>query len=171
MPRCQNVQRYLTAWVDGELSDRWKARVESHLEKCPRCLTEADSIRAAVQQQRALLLRAAVVEGVDTDRLRVQLRRQIATEAEQPAIGWGWLLRPLGFAGGAAAVAMLLVFALAGGPGAVLIPLGVESPPRAVTREPELFRDYLLIQHLDALENFDTVESVPLDDELGTGNG
>ena len=69
-----------------------------------------------------------------------------------------------------AAAAVILALVFAGGPAAVLVPLGVESPPVAVKANPELFKDYPLIQHLDALENFDTVQSVPLDDDQ-TGQG
>jgi hypothetical protein len=53
----------------------------------------------------------------------------------------------------------------------VFISVGIESPPTAVVREPDLYTDYPLIQQLDALEHFDTVQSVPLDDEPASQNG
>ncbi|MBD3368642.1 MAG: hypothetical protein GF405_10810 [Candidatus Eisenbacteria bacterium] len=40
------ISRYLTAYVDGELSERRRARVERHLDRCPACAAELDSIRA-----------------------------------------------------------------------------------------------------------------------------
>ena len=51
------------------------------------------------------------------------------------------------------------------------MPLGLESPPPAVVQHTELFKDYPLIERLDVLEHFDTVESVPLDDESAAQRG
>src|SRR5262249_41516280 len=82
-----------------------------------------------------------------------------------------WFSHPLAQAAGAVAVAVGLTLVVAGGPKAVLIPLGVAPPPPAVRSHPDLFKDYSLIQHLDALENFDTVESEPLDDDQASFNG
>jgi hypothetical protein len=60
---------------------------------------------------------------------------------------------------------------LAVGPQMVLMPLGLESPPPAVAQHTGLFKDYPLIERLDVLEHFDTVESVPLDDEGASRHG
>lgn len=40
------VERYLTAYVDGELSIRLRDRVERHVKVCETCARELDSIRA-----------------------------------------------------------------------------------------------------------------------------
>jgi hypothetical protein len=98
--------------------------------------------------------------------LRFKLRSALAAEPNPAVRAWMPLFRPIAVAGAAAMVgAILLLLSVVGGPTAVLVPLGVESPPVAVTREPELFENYRLIQQLDVLENFDTVESEPLDDD------
>jgi anti-sigma factor RsiW len=47
MPRTCRIERYLTAYADGELSERTRRRVESHLERCASCASELDSIRAS----------------------------------------------------------------------------------------------------------------------------
>jgi anti-sigma factor RsiW len=41
------ISRYLTAYVDDELSARRRAWVEKHLQRCPACAAELDSIRAS----------------------------------------------------------------------------------------------------------------------------
>jgi anti-sigma factor RsiW len=164
----------MTALVDGELSARRRARIERHLQRCSRCAAEAREMHATVAlQQRAL--RIIVAEGVvDPTPLWAGMqsgirdaaatidRRWIPARLRAPT--WPGLLQPAVLAG--ATLAVLVTFLLAvGGPQMVLIPLGVESPPPAITRQTELFKDYPLIEQLEALEHFDTVESVPLDDE------
>jgi anti-sigma factor RsiW len=41
------VEKYLTAYADGELSDRLRRRVEAHLRSCEACSAELDSIVAS----------------------------------------------------------------------------------------------------------------------------
>lgn len=171
MASCRAMQEKLTAWVDGELSPRWDARLRQHVAVCTACAAAAAAIRAAVAWQRRCLPEVVRPVGLDPALLRGRLRQALAAEPDVPDRSWVWLLRPLAIGGAAVAVATAVLFFVAGGPGAVLIPLGVESPPAAVAREPDLFKDYQLIQHLDALENFDTVESIPLDDDQGAHRG
>jgi hypothetical protein len=40
----------------------------------------------------------------------------------------------------------------------VWIVLGIESPPAELADSPDLFRDYQLFEHLDAIENLDRVQ-------------
>lgn len=47
MNRSCRLERYLTAYADGELSERLRVKVERHLAGCPRCASELDSIRAS----------------------------------------------------------------------------------------------------------------------------
>jgi anti-sigma factor RsiW len=180
MARCKTVQENLTAWIDRALPHRWDDRIRRHVAACARCAAEAESLRSAIESQRHALSALLASPDFDTRRSQVRLAQALATE--RAAHSWTWhspewieptwqrLMRPLAVAGATLAVAGVLL-AVAGGPAAVLIPLGVESPPPAVAREPDLYKDYPLIQHLDALEHFDTVESTPLDDDQGTQNG
>jgi len=40
-------EKHLTAYADGELNDRLRAKVEAHLSRCEACSSELDSIRAS----------------------------------------------------------------------------------------------------------------------------
>lgn len=165
MSNCRAVQEELTAWCDGELSDRQAQGIEQHLHACPACAAEAEGIRAAVHWQREALAQVVTAPDLNLAMLHGNLRRSLAADPEPQRASWTWLFRPFALAGAAVMIAAMVLFSLLGGPKAVLIPLGVEPPPVEVSSEPELFENYQLIQHLDALENFDTVESVPLDDD------
>jgi anti-sigma factor RsiW len=171
MARCRVVQENLTAWIDGEASDRWDTRIRDHLAACVTCAAEAESLRAAVAHHRRALGRTVAVDDVDLGSMAARLRRALAGEPEEAEPMWNWTSRPFALVGAALMVAMVLLAVAAGGASRVLIPLGVQSPPPAVTRAPDLFKDYELINHLDALENFDTVQSVPLDDESSSQRG
>jgi len=165
MANCRAVRGELTAWCDGELSRRRAEQVEQHLAECAACSAEAESLSAAVRWQRRALPRVTAMAVHDVRALQVRLRRALAAEPEPRASFWPWLFRPVAIAAAAAMIGVVTLFSILGGPNAVLIPLGVESPPVAVSSEPDLYENYQLIQHLDAMENFDTVESVPLDDD------
>jgi anti-sigma factor RsiW len=165
MTNCRAVGADLTAWCDGELSHRRAKRIEHHLAGCATCSAEAESLSAAVRWQRRALPRLTAVADCEFEVLQARLRGALAAEPELRVPFWSWLFRPVAIAAAAAMIGVIALFSIMGGPNAVLIPLGVESPPVAVSSEPELFENYQLIQHLDALENFDTVESVPLNDD------
>ncbi len=172
MQSCRTIQENLTAWIDGELSARWNDRVGQHVQACSACAAETESLRAAIEWQRRTLVNAIVVEGLDPAVLQRRFERALRADDEATVErGWSWLWRPVAFASAAVAVAAGVLLFVAGGPQAILMPLGLEAPPAAVGLAPDLFRDYPLIQRLDFLEHFDTVESVPLDDEQGSENG
>ena len=172
MVRCWCARRNLTAWLDGALPEHQARRVSRHLGTCSHCAAEAERLRAAVDWQRRVLPCLVTVGELDASRLRIALLSAMAAAPNPTLPAWTPLFRPIAVAGAAALVgAVLFLLSVLGGPNAVLIPLGVESPPVAVTREPDLFENYHLIQQLDALENFDTVESEPLDDDQGPHQG
>jgi len=174
MPSCRAIQEDLTAWIDGELPPRPDARVQRHLATCARCAAEAQRVRAAIATHTHMLTAMTAVDDVVSGALWNRLHAAMQQEPE-PISTWsrvrGWLLQPLPLAGATVAAAAVLILLIAGGPAAVLIPLGVEAPPLAVKANPDLFRNYPLIQHLDVLENFDTVESIPLDDDQSPQKG
>ena len=172
---CHNVSQDLTAWIEGELPERRCDYIREHLAACARCSAEAGSLRMAIAWQQRALRAVTSLDGIATVALRAQLQHALA-EAERRTPLWGW--RPawssiwgrLALAGAALSFA-IVVLLLAGGPGMVLMPLGLESPPAAVAQHTELFKDYPLIERLDVLEHFDTVESMPLDDESAAQRG
>jgi anti-sigma factor RsiW len=171
MASCWVVRRNLTAWVDGELPRRKAEGLERHLTGCAACSAEAEGLRAAIRWQRQILPRVATAAEYDSGPLHAKLQRALAAEADGRASAWRWLFRPVAIAGAVVTAVVVLFFSVMGGPKAVLIPLGVEPPPVAVTSDPDLFENYQVIQHLDALENFDNVESVPLDDDQPVHQG
>lgn len=165
------MQENLTAWVDGELSPQWTERVREHVVRCAQCAAEAEGLRASIAVQRTALARLTAAGEIDVAALHARLRRALAAEAVPRRSVWSWFVRPLVLAPAFAVLAVLVLFTAAGGPTDVLVPLGVASPPPAVKRAPGLFKDYTLIEHLDELQHFDTVESEPLDDDQDAQTG
>jgi len=162
----------LTPWLDGELPESRARRLRHHLGRCGICAAEVERLRVAVGWQRRALPCLLRVEGVDPVALGRAIDATLAAERIPSLPLRKPLLRPILVASVAVTAGLiLLLLSVAGGPNAVLIPLGVKSPPSAVTREPDLFENYQLIERLDALENFDTVEAQPLDDDRTPHHG
>lgn len=170
MPRCGSFREDLTAWIDGQLPRERAAEVGQHATQCPTCGAEVSSLRAAIDWQRQALRVVTTVDGIDTAALQSRLRRGVAAHVDDSTLAlrlrgvWSSMWGRAALAGVAASVAAIVIL-VGRDPGMVLIPLGLESPPPAIATQTELFREYPLIEQLDVLENFDTVESVPLDDE------
>lgn len=86
MTRTCRMERYLTAYADGELSERVRRKVERHLETCGACARELDSIVAS-----ARILRVASSPPVPEARwgvFRTELSRsldRVDRESIQPA--------------------------------------------------------------------------------------
>jgi len=161
---CAQARRQMTAFVDGALQPRRAARLRAHLHGCPSCQADLEEIEMTVAVQRAAL--EAPLPELSPE-FEAQLGERLAELGESDVrsswAAWAW--KPA-LVGGLAAAAVLLAAAPLGGPSAVLVPLGIAPPPPKVAREPELFRDYAIIEHLDELENFDTVQAIPLEDEI-----
>lgn len=57
--KCEKVQRNLSAYVDGEVSDRLRQRMVQHLAGCPMCAAERDAIeRVAAAAKSSVRARA-----------------------------------------------------------------------------------------------------------------
>jgi len=169
MTRCDRHQENITALADGALGILATLRLHLHLASCRVCAAVADARRSAVAVQRNVL--SAPVE-VDCERMLAEARRAIAALGEptpfpflraadrRGATPWNWAV--LAGVGGAAATAGLFAWLVS--PSTVLVPLGLGAPPAVVASKPELFRDYEIIRELDALEHFDSVNRVRLED-------
>lgn len=162
--RCYTARLDLTALVDGELAPDRAAELRAHTEGCLACAADLESIERMVAMQRAAVPRALpeLSLGFET-----RLRQRLAEVRETDARRWwrtGWW-KPATI-GALATAGVLLAAAPLGGPSAVLVPLGIQDPPRKVATKPQLFTEYPIIEHLDALENFDTVKTIPLEDVL-----
>jgi anti-sigma factor RsiW len=86
MMRCYRFEKLLTAYADGELSDRLTRAVERHVSACERCARELDSVRASDR-----ILRGAGVPGLAPEQW-VRFRRGLSgaldtvdREARRPA--------------------------------------------------------------------------------------
>lgn len=159
--RCWLARRHLVAWIDGELPPDPARRIEQHVVGCADCRALATQLSAAIDRQRLLLQSVREPATVDLDAAWATLWR---AAADPPAAPRPPLWQPV-FAGAlAGALGVLLAALVSGRPRTVLVPLGIEAPPHPVAQQPQLYRDYPILEQLDALEHFDTVESVPLDD-------
>jgi anti-sigma factor RsiW len=163
MARCRTVQSNLTAWVDGELSRRWERKVRDHLERCQLCAAEAEALRSAVEVQTRVLRQGLHQAGVVPAGLWTRVAAH-AQETHAAPLAWLFWLRPVVIVCAVVVLSLVGFVSAAGGPQAVLIPLGVKAPPPAVKRAPSMFTQYRMIEKLEILENFDTVDAVPLDD-------
>ena len=110
--RCREWRTSLGAYALGQLSERERAALEAHLEGCPECRAEAESLRA-VAQLMPLADPARIVE--PAPRPPMQLRERIETEigAERASQRQRRRRRRFGFAfGGVAAAAVAAVLAI-----------------------------------------------------------
>lgn len=164
--QCTRIRQDLTAWVDGELAGRRRARLDDHLDQCPDCRVEAELLRHSVVAQ-TMALRALAPPDANLPLLWTRLSGAMAGE---PRSLWRFGRAFAGF--GLAAVAALLVgVRQAGGPEVLLVPIGVKSPPPKVKTKPRLFQEYPLIEKLEILENLDTVDAIQLDEESPSDAG
>ena len=156
---CAETRDELTALADGQLPSREAAVIRAHVGNCRDCTAELSGIEAAIGLSRTLLAEELPVlrPGFDT-RLRARLE-----EAAAPRRRSWW--RPF-LVGSMATAGVLLMARSVGGPTAVLVPLGIQAPPKKVAEKPVLFKDYEIIEHLDELENFETVIQTPLEQEI-----
>lgn len=67
--RCTGLEPLHSAWVDGELRHRERARLASHLQRCPRCRAAIAELRVTQTMLRSLPARNLVV-GVTPDPTR-----------------------------------------------------------------------------------------------------
>ena len=163
---CWWFQRDLTALVDGELPWARAARVRFHVSHCPRCAALQVKIARCVAQQQRLLPFAGQIAGVDIERLLGGIRARLGEEPA-PSRRWGLVPR-LAVAATAAALAILVLLRALD---SMLMAAGIADPPPVVAEKPDLFRDYTLFEHFDALEHFETVQAVPLEEPGAAPNG
>jgi len=51
--RCALIQRWLPAYPDGDLPSFWRARIRSHLERCPACREELAGLEEVIRRVKA----------------------------------------------------------------------------------------------------------------------
>jgi hypothetical protein len=133
---CGFEKELLSALADGELSEREKARVQSHVDACAECRLELSDVQAAssiLHQVPAAHAPASVLRGVE---------RQIGQEAPAPT---GWIMKYRRLLEGAVALAagvlvVMTVVVFTNDPRPVETAAAPKSPP-AVTKIPQAKSD------------------------------
>jgi len=156
---CGWIHDELTAYADGELHG-WRALwVRRHLSRCATCANEAAAIAASVAAQRRVL-QSLISADVASDRIFDSVRRDIrvARHVESEERQWAWIpARRLVLAAAAACVIVGVLYTRSLDP--LLMVVGLETPPKIVVEKPDLFIDYPLFEHLDAIESLDNPDS------------
>jgi len=170
MTQCESVPASLTAWIDGELTAAEGQNVAQHIAGCSSCAAVAESLRSAIAWQTQTMPARLLESPVDVAALRLGLRRQLNAqrrhEEEAAPRTWGWLfLRPVAMAAAGLALTLLVVVWRAGEPESLLVSVGVEAPPAEVATHPDMFKYLDVIENLEALEHFEAVQAVRLEDE------
>lgn len=163
--QCWFFRRDLTALVDRELSPVRAAAVRAHLARCASCAALHQAIEANVTVQSQLMPLAFgpadVAGGVMLRNLHERLPVDGLVDmpdADNPVRRW--FFQPVAM--GTIAVATVIIATFLGVLDPVFISVGFEDPPEVVAQQPELFRDYVIFENLDALEHFDDVNSIQL---------
>lgn len=158
--QCAEAREELTALVDGALDAAPAEAVRRHLRGCAACAAELAAVEEAVAFSREAFAELPELRpGFET-----RLRARLAEAAAAPP-WYRRLWRPL-FVGALASLGVLVVARSVGGPSSVLVPLGIQAPPKKVAEKPALYKDYEIIEHLDELENFETVIQTPLETDI-----
>jgi hypothetical protein len=120
------------------------------VESCQACAALFADLEGAVRRQRELLplLNDAVQTSPDE-----MLRRVRTGMREQSEDRRHWWLTPQIVA--AVAASAVAVFGLLRLSEPLLVAIGVEDPPEIVIEKPDLFRDYTMFEHLDAIEHLE----------------
>jgi predicted anti-sigma-YlaC factor YlaD len=154
--RCWFFRRDLTALVDGELSPARAAAVRTHISGCAACAALHQGIETSVARQRQLV---SLAFG-PLDVASAGMLRSVHDRFEHEPSVRRWFLQPAMMGGIAVVTAIIATYLGVLDP--VFISIGFENPPEIVAEQPELFRDYVFFERLDALEHFDDVNSIQL---------
>jgi len=156
---CKDIEKLLTAHLEGALTPAEDKRVQSHLDSCPRCRGELEALAATRNRLTQALNMAALRADPPPDSWE-KLARRAGIKAEAPApkrSGLSWLAAPLSV--------LLLVILIAGlfvGMGGMAQP--PPEPPALVGDEnggaflfwldvPDNYGDGVYAQHIDAGNN------------------
>jgi TolA-binding protein len=150
----------LTQHVSGELTD---SRIETHIERCPRCTSQCASLRRLVNQAQGL---AAPAEMTVDARRAIGARLLATAPAPRPWRGWPGVLA------GVPAIALLVVAGIWGTRGtwrAAAPPVSRESAAQPVTGAPAGPRSRAAVRAIGAAR-FTRVK-LPPDDVLRLDDG
>jgi anti-sigma factor RsiW len=86
MSECKQIDPFVTPYVDGELADTDRQRIDHHLGKCPPChsrIAAERAVRDAIQSRRGEIARSCAPAS-----LRVACARLAGVKARATADGW-----------------------------------------------------------------------------------
>jgi anti-sigma factor RsiW len=168
--RCAEADDRLPVYLDGEMDDPERRRLEAHLAACARCREELETLRLALGAVRSLPgpEPSSAFWGVFRDEVRVRIAalsppRPSLRERMAARLGRLSLLKPLPALGLATALGLLLAVGWLRTPGptpeppvAEVATVGEASENLGIGMNLEILRD------LDLLEALDDLEAVPL---------
>ncbi len=155
MVREAHPESELIAFLQDELTESDRVRVNAHLAGCPACRQTLDDFRQLLGD-----LARAVPDPppIHWGRYRAEIRERLAARQTSRSWLWNWLRHPLPAALGASLAVVLLFLAVQigrdkpEGNGELLV---YEASP--LMGKLELFRQYAMIERLDLLEEFDVI--------------
>lgn len=150
----------LVPFIRNELAAIERERVAGHLEGCPQCREEAESLQSTLTK---LSTRLDELPTPDWTAYRAELRRKLAARTQPRARWWNSSVGWASFGVAAAAVALALWFVVPG--------FRPSAPPedqlaleqQLNVTDVGLLRNYGVVERLDLLENYDVIEHL---DEL-----
>jgi len=159
--RCRRIQHYLLALSEGELDQRTRGKVETHVAACPDCASALRSLQQTLHMIRGLDVPepAAAFWEEFGPALRQRIRREAAAQPERRRFSVRDLFvlpRPV-----LAALAVSLI--LASSLPLMHWPWGQRATPRVVlsrVEEASLAADLDLLKNLDLLEDVDALEQL-----------
>ncbi len=160
--RCSRVQKDLTAFLDGEVDKKSRARIEEHLAGCDACRLERASlerVRHAMDSLEAPKIESSVSAEAILDRVRSE--RRPAGARQRADRGWGLLGMPVGLRPAAAVATGMLVVAIVWG-----IPF-LRSIPLPTDQEVFMVERMELFENLDLISDLSLLEGLELEDGQG----
>lgn len=101
--RCDKLEPLLSAWVDGELRAGERARMATHLQRCPRCRATLHELRVTQSMLRSLPTHRLPIDVVAPDAQgsrRRGLVRRVAARSTAAMVAFTMLVGVAAFAAG-----------------------------------------------------------------------
>jgi len=161
--RCKNVNRHLTAFLDGELPSRLRERMEAHLADCVNCQAERDALER-VRRTLDGMEAPPFVTSLSADAILERARTEVRDPGDSPGRAEKLRVRPFRLE----AVGLRPAIALAAGLAVMVLwavyPL-LKSLPLPTDRE------MFIAERMELFENLELIEDLPLVERLELAEG
>lgn len=165
--RCREVEKNLSAHLDGELAAAHSARIAAHLGACASCDAQAKAFSRLDGALAQALPRPEPSASFDAGlRAKLEAARLQKARASQASPGRRWFSWPLLAGATAAAAAAVLVVVLVGRHPVTDLPARrtLATAPRVsdlvLAQNLELLQNFPVVKHLDALEDFEAIRNL-----------